>query len=215
MGLAGSRALLAECRAQRVTVWHGHDYKTNLLGLVLARFHPMRLVTTLHGWVERTSRTPVYFAIDRLCLPHYERVICVSPDLLAAARRAGVPGRRCVLLENGIDTVEFTRRRLTTEAKAALGLDPHTLVVGGVGRLSPEKAFDAQIRALPTLLGQGLDVRLVIVGDGGDRPRLEALARELGVADRVMLAGFAADVREYFEALDVFCLSSLRKDCQT
>src|SRR5205823_5168756 len=41
--------LLAACKRERVAVWHGHDYKTNALGLLLKRFWPMRLVTTVHG----------------------------------------------------------------------------------------------------------------------------------------------------------------------
>lgn len=203
--------LLAACRRERVTVWHGHDYKTNALGLVLKRFHPMRLVTTLHGWVEQTARTPLYFRVDRACLPRYERVICVSEDLLAAARAAGVPSNKCVLLENAIDTTEFRRAKSVAEAKTALGYPAGCLVVGGVGRLSPEKAFDVLIRAVPTLVASGVDIRVIVVGEGGDRGRLENLARELNVADRVHLPGWRADVRGMIEAFDIFALPSLRE----
>src|SRR5262245_36985110 len=52
--------LLRLCRRERVAIYHGHDYKSNLLGLVLNRFLPMRLVTTVHGWVVHTARTPLY-----------------------------------------------------------------------------------------------------------------------------------------------------------
>src|SRR5581483_10142305 len=95
-------ALLRLCRRERVAIWHGHDYKSNALGLLLRRFWPMRLVTTVHGWVEQSSRLSRYYGIDRFCLPYYESVLCVSPDLVAACREAGVPAGRCVLLENGI-----------------------------------------------------------------------------------------------------------------
>ncbi len=204
-------ALLKVCRERDVAVWHGHDYKTNLLGLVLHKLYPMRLVTTLHGWVERTARTPAYFRVDRLCLPWYEEVYAVSPDLVAAGRAAGVAKSRCVLLENGIDLDEYRPAAPTGGAKAALGVPPDALVVGGVGRLSPEKAFDALIRSVPALVGRGLDVHAVIVGEGGDRPRLEALARDLGVAGRVHLTGWRADVRAAFAGFDVFALPSLRE----
>src|SRR5438876_9406665 len=40
--------LLRLCRRERVAIYHGHDYKSNLLGLLLKRFWPMRLVTTAH-----------------------------------------------------------------------------------------------------------------------------------------------------------------------
>ena len=52
-------ALLDVCRRERVAIWHGHDYKTNALGLLLTRRRPMTLVTTLHGWVKRTWKTPL------------------------------------------------------------------------------------------------------------------------------------------------------------
>ncbi len=203
--------LLAVCRRENVTVWHGHDYKTNALGLLLRRFHPMRLVTTVHGWVHHTARTRLYYRLDRLCLPRYERVICVSEDLFEACLACRVPAANCVLLENAIDADEYRRRATPDQAKAALGLPTDGLLVGAVGRLEPEKGFDLLIRAVHSLVGRGLDVRLVIVGEGGDRGRLETLAKELGVAARVLLPGWQSDVRAYFEAMDVFALSSLRE----
>ena len=203
---------LAVCKRENVTVWHGHDYKTNALGLLLKRFWPMRLVTTVHGWVQHTRRTPLYYRIDQLCLPRYERVICVSDDLLESCLAAGVPARNCVLLENGIDTRGVSRARQSiAEAKAAIGLPTTGFVVGAVGRLSGEKGFDVLIRSIHALVSRGLDVRLVIVGEGGERANLERLVRELNLTDRVRLAGWQADVRGYFEAMDVFALSSIRE----
>src|SRR5262249_10884047 len=73
--------LLDCCRREKVTIYHGHDYKSNVLGLLLNRFWPLRLVTTLHGWVQHTSRTPWYYGVDRLSLRYYEKVYCVSEDL--------------------------------------------------------------------------------------------------------------------------------------
>lgn len=199
------------CRREGVTIWHGHDYKTNALGLLLRRFWPMRLVTTVHGWVHHTSRTPLYYKLDRLCLPRYERVICVSDDLLHDCLAAGVAARKCILLENGIDANEYSRTKSVAEAKAELGLPLAGFVVGAVGRLAAEKGFHVLIRSVHALLQRGLDVRLLIVGDGGERASLEQLARDLGIAERVMLPGWQADVRTYFEAMDVFALSSSRE----
>ena len=203
--------LLAACRRENVTVWHGHDYKTNALGLLLKRFHPMRLVTTVHGWVQHTTRTPLYYKVDRICLPRYERVICVSDDLFETCLSRGVPARNLVLLENAIDAAEYTRRQTVAEAKAKLGIPAAGLVVGAVGRLSGEKAFDVLIRSVHDLLRKGLDVRLVVVGEGGERANLERLVADLGLQDRVSLPGWQADVRGYFEAMDVYALSSLRE----
>ncbi len=203
--------MLDACRREKVAVWHGHDYKTNALGLLLKRFWPMRLVTTVHGWVQQTSRTPLYYKIDRLCLPRYERVICVSDDLFEACLAHGVPARNLVLLENAIDAEEYVRRQGVAEAKARLGFPAGGFLIGAVGRLADEKAFDVLVRSTHDLLRRGLDVRLVVVGEGHERANLERLAEQLGITDRVSLPGWQADVRTYFEAMDVFALSSLRE----
>lgn len=204
-------AVLRACRRFDVRIWHGHDYKTNALGLMLRRWHPMRLVTTVHGWVHHTARTPVYYKIDKWCLRRYEKVFCVSADLHDECLRIGVRARKCQLLENGIDLAEYTRANTPSAAKAALGFPPDDLLVGGVGRLEPEKGFDVLLRAIRRVSEVGKTVRLVLVGEGGERTRLEGLAAALGIADRVRLIGWQSDVRPYFEAMDVFALSSIRE----
>jgi glycosyltransferase involved in cell wall biosynthesis len=203
--------LLNACRKECVALWHGHDYKTNLLGLLLRRFWPMRLVTTVHGWVHHTSRTPLYYAIDRWCLPRYERVLCVSDDLRQRCLESGVPPERCLLIENAIDTEEFLRRHTAAEAKRELGLQCDRVVIGGVGRLSPEKGFDVLLHALAHLRARGADVELLLVGEGEQRATLAALADSLGFRDRVSLTGFQGDPRRCYEAMDLFVLSSLRE----
>jgi glycosyltransferase involved in cell wall biosynthesis len=203
--------LIHICRRERVRIWHGHDYKSNALGLVIRRFWPMHLVSTVHGWVKQTRRTPLYYMIDKLCLPYYDSVICVSKDLKEHCLSAGVPARRCDLIENGIDIKQYTRRQTVAEAKKRLGIPSNRLVVGAVGRLSPEKGFDLLVRATHQLLAQGLDVELVIAGEGSEMPRLSALSAALGIADRVRLLGYQADPMGLFEAMDLLALSSLRE----
>jgi glycosyltransferase involved in cell wall biosynthesis len=203
--------LLNLCRRARVAIYHGHDYKSNLLGLLLWRFHSMRLVTTLHGWVQNTTRTPLYYAIDRWTLPRYEQVLCVSTDLHAAALACGVPAERCFLVENGIDTEEYRRLRSVDEAKARFGVPPARVLIGAVGRLSAEKGFDLLIRAVNRLVRTGLDIELWIAGDGAERGQLKALASSLGCADRVRLLGYRNDTMELYHAMDVYALSSLRE----
>jgi glycosyltransferase involved in cell wall biosynthesis len=202
---------LALCRRERVAVWHGHDYKSNLLGLLLRPFWPMRLVTTVHGWVEYTRRTPLYYGIDRLCLPRYEHVFCVSPDLHEQCLAVGVPPGRCTLLENGIDVEEFRRSRSPAGAKRAAGFPPNRLLIGAVGRLSAEKGFDVLIRAVDRLRRDGLDAGLVLIGEGKEQPALEELAVGLGLGEHVRLLGYRNDPRPLYEAMDVFALSSLRE----
>lgn len=203
--------LLQVCREQKVTIWHGHDYKSNLLGLILHQAWPMRLVTTVHGWVEKTRRTPLYYWVDRCTLRFYEKVICVSDDLYQTCRQYGVPKSRCLLLENGIDVTDFQRRQTVEQAKAALGIPSDQLLVGAVGRLSAEKGFDLLIRSCDALIKQGHRLNLMIFGEGKEQANLQQLINESGQADKIKLMGFRTDLRPCYEAMDLFVLSSLRE----
>lgn len=227
------------CRRLRPAIWQGHDYKTNLLGLLVSRVCSVRLVSMVHGWTVEGRRIRLYYRLDRLWLRFYERVICVSEDLRAECLRWGVRPERCVVIENAIELSEYQRRLPTEEAKRQLGLDPGALVIGNVGRLSPEKGLMGLVEAtaqlqpeaallppqpdlLPQEAAQGphpsgqlpretLPVHLVLVGDGPQRQELAALARQRGIADRVHLVGYQADPRPWYEAMDVFVSNSIRE----
>lgn len=205
------RSLLRVCRQLKVGIWHGHDYKTNALGLLLRRFHRMKLVTTVHGWVRHTKRTPLYYWIDRNSLRFYDRVIAVSQDLYEASLQAGVRPDRCILIENAIDTEEFRRTRDRDTVKLELGFDPALPLIGAVGRLSEEKGFDYLIRAVDQLHRQGLDVQLAIAGEGNQLHSLQSLIAQQSRPERFRLLGFVPDTKTFYQALDVFALSSLRE----
>ena len=152
--------LLDLCRREKVAIWHGHDYKSNALGLLLGQLWPMRLVTTVHGWVKHTRRTPLYYGIDRATLKHYEAVISVSADLYEHCLECGVKPSRCLLIENAIDTRQFSRTYNRDEAKQRLECPPNRLLVGAIGRLSEEKGFESLIAAVNRLLERDYDVEL-------------------------------------------------------
>jgi len=206
-----ARRLLALCRERRVAIWHGHDYKSNALGLLLRRFWPMKLVSTVHGWGVRSGRAPLYYKIDRWCLRRYESVICVSQELLETCTASRVPADRCVLVENAIDTRQYARQRSIAEAKRQLGFSPGRPLIGCVGRLSAEKGFDGLIRVIDRLIRDGHDLELMIVGDGPQRAGLEALIAELGCQDRVRLLGYRSDTLDLYQAMDLFVLNSVRE----
>jgi len=86
------------------------------------------------------------------------------------------------MLRNGVDLVAFQPRE-RAQARRALGFVRPTLVA--VGNMVPKKRHVLLVQAL----GQLQDINLVIVGDGPERPRIEAAARRLGVADRLRLLG--------------------------
>jgi glycosyltransferase involved in cell wall biosynthesis len=82
-----------------------------------------------------------------------------------------------------------------------------TPVVLGVGRLAPQKNFCDLIRAFAQIR-QRRPAKLLIIGEGDQRPQLETLTRELGVADDVCLLGYCENPYAYMSRVQVFVLSS-------
>jgi glycosyltransferase involved in cell wall biosynthesis len=197
------------CRERSIRIWHGHDYKSNLFGVLLARLCGLSLVTTVHGWVHHTARTPFYFAVDRFSLRRYAQVVAVSTDLYAECRELGVPEDRLTLVENAVDTEEFKAR--ANHGSAHHRPAQRRLVVGAVGRLAEEKGFHLLVEAVERAVDAGADLELRIAGEGDEEPRLRARIAASRHGDRMRLLGYRTDVRALFEEMDVFALSSIRE----
>ncbi len=203
--------LIHEIRTFQPDILHAHDFKTNMLAVLLGRFFRLPILTTVHGYVTRGGRLEFYYWLDRWALRRMDHVIAVSGDLSQLLANLGIPPRRSSLVENGVDTDQYRRRRSVSEAKERIGLALGRFTIGTVGRLSAEKGFDLLIRAADQLLRSGLPLDLLIVGEGDERPRLEALIAQLGRKDHFHLLGYRPDPVEVLEALDLFALSSLRE----
>lgn len=97
------------------------------------------------------------------------------------------------------------RARLRKEWRAEDG----DLVLLAIQRLSPVKRFDAMIRAVRLVMNRHSNVILVVGGSGIEHPKLEALAAELGIADRVRFLGWVdRDFHAYYAAADIFVFHS-------
>jgi glycosyltransferase involved in cell wall biosynthesis len=207
------RYMLERCRRDEVKIWHSHDDKSNLIGLLLRPFHRMKLVTTMHAQASHATRTPLDAAVDRLCLPHDDHVLCASRELYNRARKAGTPEDRCTLLRDAIDHEAFTRKYPADQSplRREMNTPPGRLVIGAVGRLSAAKNFSDLIRCVGQLAGEGHDLELWIVGTGDQQTPLEQLTNHLNLQDRVKLLDFRGDLRDMYHAMDLFVLPSLRE----
>jgi glycosyltransferase involved in cell wall biosynthesis len=203
--------LAREVRDFRPDIIHAHDYKTNVLGVLLGRWFGLPVITTMHGYGLWDGRLTAYYQMDRWTLPRMDHVVAVSEDLYERLVTLGLPASRRSLVYNGIDADQFVRRCSTEQAKERAGLAGARWLIGAVGRLTAVKGYDRLIAAVDELLKRGLDVGLVVVGEGEERPRLEAQIAALGRADRVRLLGHRTDVMELYEAMDVTVLSSLHE----
>ena len=165
--------------------------------------------------VTVTARGTDLNVIPEYCLPRTwikwaaaraDGLVTVSAGLAERLTVLGVPDAKVTVLRNGVDPDLFKPVPLRTG-----GDDNGTgsALAVSVGNLVPLKGHDLVISALPALPG----LRLDIVGDGPERQKLEQLARNLGVADRVRLIGRVAHERmpEVYSAADLLVLASERE----
>lgn len=197
----GLLELVRLCRRLRPDIVHANSSKAGVLGRLaawLARV-PVR-VFTVHGWAfmqYHGAASSLYLWLDRLVAPLTTTFVCVSERTREAgiAARTCAPGRTAVI-PNAID--------VSAAPPARLEGNPPRVV--SVGRLKEPKDFVGLVRALAVV---DAPFTAAIVGDGPDRPLVEAAVAAAGVAGRVELLGERDDVPELLASADVFVLSSL------
>jgi len=196
--------LLREIRAFRPDVLHLHSTKAGLVGRMLGALLGMPALYTPHGtsW-HYTGRLlgRVQLALERALRHVTTTLVSVCPEEASAfVDEVGFDATRVRVVRNGVHVPEpdvVARARAT--ARAALGMGPNEIWLGFVGRLTAEKGTDLLLRALAADPGPD---GLLVVGDGPDRPALEAAARRAPVP--VRFCGFQDDVSPFLAAADVF-----------
>ncbi len=219
---AAIRELRRLIRARRPDVVHTHTAKAGATGRIAAllagRARPRSIVHTYHGHVLSGYFSPVreriFRLIERALARPTSALLAVSEEVRNDLVDYGVaPRERFTIVPYGFDPPVWSEvdERSRERVRSELGLDDDTLAIGWAGRLTPIKRPLDLIRTLRGVLDAGVDAVLVVVGDGDDRPKAEALATTLGVADRCRFVGFHRNIREWYAAFDVFLLTSLNE----
>lgn len=199
--LLGLLELVVLVRRARPHIVHANSSKAGVLGRVAAWIAgaPVRIFT-VHGWAFNASSGPrslVYRWAERLVRRITTATICVSETERRAGLAAGTcDERRTVVIRNGID--------VTARPVARPETSPPRIVA--VGRLQAPKDVLCLVRALAKLEQRSFSV--LVVGDGPDRPAIEAEVQRLALTRVVHLAGRRDDVAEILAASQVFVLST-------
>lgn len=128
------------------------------------------------------------------CYPSFERNPAIPKVDLEPQRPDGptTPRRRDPVLDQSI--IDFCAKRFT---------------IGSIGRLSPEKGYSYLIQAVQLLVSEGLDINLLIIGEGKERRLLEDLVTALGLKERIFLPGYRSEAWRYLRYIEILAMASL------
>jgi len=202
--------LRRELVAARVDLVHLHTSRATWLGGLAARWAGLSAITTRRQdrAVRRSARTRLVYG--RLV----RRAVAISPAVARRLEEGGVARGVLVTIPSAVDPGALVPARDRAELRAELGLEARDFVVLTLAALVPRKGVDVLIRALARLPESAPEregaarVVLLVAGDGAERERLEALARELGLERRVRFLGAREDKAELLAASDAFALAS-------
>jgi len=189
-------------------VIHAHGYKADLYVYFALRGSNVPLVSTCHTWYNHDPKDRFFGVVDRFVLRSYGNIVAVSEGVREDLLKAGVRANKISLIQNGIDLRTFDRA--SAVLKDELGWSEYPLV-GLVGRLSMEKGVDIFLTAAARVLNQLPDSKFVVVGDGPDRAKLDALIDDLGIRDSVRMLGRRDDMPGVYASLDLMVSSSRRE----
>jgi glycosyltransferase involved in cell wall biosynthesis len=150
---------------------------------------------------------PWHLTIERFTHRWCRCVVGNSPSVIEhLARYARIGAERLVLVPGGVDPEPI--RSAGPADRQALGLNPADPVLLWVGRLDPVKGLDDFIAAA-AIVHQTIPIQVVLVGEGKDRDRLNRLAAQRDLADRVHLTGRRSDTASLLRMADLFVFPSL------
>jgi glycosyltransferase involved in cell wall biosynthesis len=196
------------------------NYANAMIALALGERYGLPVVYEVRGFWEDTwlSRHPngtdlasseLYRRnrdLETRCMLAADLVVTLGEAMREEIVARGVPAEKVLIVPNAVSEEFLQPLPDATALRAELGIAPNEHVVGEVSTLVPHEGIGTLLEATRLLRERGLPVRVLIVGDGPERPALQRQAADLGLGEVAIFTGRvpAAKVREFHALLDVF-----------
>jgi glycosyltransferase involved in cell wall biosynthesis len=199
--------MVRDLRRLEVDVLHSHEFGMAVYGAAAARLLGKRHIVTMHGnmWMTQALRRRIAL---RWAFRRSHAVVAVSEDTRAhLVTSLGVAPESILTIPNGVPRSSGRPEGPIRE----FSLQPGEVVLLSVGNLTERKGHFVLLEALARLQAEGCRVpwRLIVAGEGPERPRLEAFVAEHGLQGRVHLPGHRSDVADLQSAADIMVMPSL------
>jgi len=143
------------------------------------------------------------------------RILAISRFVEKSLLNSGISAKNVEVIHEGVEVSPLAAENARARARKRWGIETDQILVGCVGYLLPEKGQEYLVLAFSTVRARFPGARLLLAGDGPCRKMLESLARNYGLQDAIVFAGFVEDIRLVYAALDVFVFPSLAEPLGT
>jgi glycosyltransferase involved in cell wall biosynthesis len=203
-------------RREKPDIVHTHTAKAGTVGRLAARLAGVPVIVhTFHGHVLHGSfgplKTHFFRKVEQLLARCSSAIIAVSEQCRQDLLAYGISTPEHIqMIPLGLELDRFRVRDPAVRAalRQEWGIPPEAFLTGMIARMVPIKRHEDLFRAIALVLPAFPDAWFAVIGDGELRPPLEALARELGIAHRVVFTGFRNDTPAVYQALDLTALTS-------
>lgn len=203
-------------RERAIDVVHTHGKGAGFHGRMAAHRLGIPAIHTFHGihykgyprWIQ-----PLYLGLESRLARRTQTIINVSAAQESEGLGLGLfrPEQSAVVV-NGIDVEEFDRvGRESPVRRESLGLGADDPIIGCVSRFDPVKRLEMLLHAVHRLKDRLPRVMLILVGGGGEEPRIRRLAFELGLNRHVIFTGFLEAPARVSPVLDLYVASSRKE----
>jgi glycosyltransferase involved in cell wall biosynthesis len=186
-------------------------FPSGLLAVLTKRIHRLPVLITLYG-AEIFTLRGAYAGLRPLlayAIRNSDKAVAISDATKILAEEVS-GGRAVKILPDVIDTEYFSPLNNGNEVREKYNLHNWN-VIFTCGRMVERKGFRYLLEAMPPVAAEFNNTKLIIAGDGPERPALENLSKELGIERHVIFPGFvsAEDLPKFYAACDVFVLPSI------
>lgn len=192
---------------------YAHSSKAGAIARVADIGLKNRCVYNPHGWAFNmrcsTKQKAMYTAIEKVAAPFCDKIICISEaEKQSALDKQICREEKLQVIFNGVDIEAYEKGVHGAVKRKDLNIPKDALVVGMVGRMSPQKAPDVFIKMAKLVKNEVPNAHFIIVGNGDLEAEIRRYAEDNGFLNSLHITGWVDNPMSYVELFDVACLLS-------
>jgi glycosyltransferase involved in cell wall biosynthesis len=204
----GLWSLARYLKRNKIDIVHTHLRRPNTSGRIAAALAGIPVVIA-HEHNPGPEKSRRHFMIDRLLARFSNTIIAVSSQTASRnSQLSGIAPEKFTVIPNAVDLERFNPETQGF-SRQELGIQAEAFVLGFVGRLHSVKNLDVLIRGAAQTIDELPELHLLLVGDGPQRQKLEALTEEVGMQERTTFLGMRDDLEKIYPLMD--CLGLISK----